>query len=122
MKKSDLATIVLIAGFSTIVAFICANILLGDPNEADVTLKYLDIISSELEQPDPELFNVWAVNPTVEVYVGQCRSYETWDSETKECVNNTPSSVEDCDSDDIECILSSENMNEPTDELTSTED
>jgi len=100
MKKSDLATIVLIAGFSTIIAFVLANAILGDPSEESVTVEYLDVISSDIAQPNRELFNAWAINPTVEIYVGQCQENETWDG--TQCVSNeseTPSTEEEDEED-----------------------
>lgn len=90
MKKSDLATIVLIAGFTTIVAFVLANVFLGDPNEESVSVKYLDVVSSELDQPDQELFNAQAVNPTVEIVVGSCSEGEQWDAGAGTCVSIAP--------------------------------
>lgn len=103
MKKSDIATVILIAGFSSIVAFVLANVFLGDPNDESVMVEYLPVISSDLSQPDPELFNSTAINPTVEVYIGQCKEGETWDSDAGSCVSNKPAGSdedEDADSDE----------------------
>ena len=121
MKKSDLATIILIAGFSTIVAFLLANVLLGDPNEESVKVQYLDVISSNIAQPDRELFNAEAVNPTVEVHVGQCNNNETWDGEARQCINNetgsTTSTEEETEAEsEEETETEEEEPNEPTPE------
>ena len=97
MKKNDFATIALIAGFSVIVAFMMANILLGDPSEEKITIEYLDVISSDISYPDPELFNPVAINPTVETYIGGCKDDETWDDETGKCVSSTPTESDDED-------------------------
>ena len=102
MKRSDFATIALIAGFSAIVAFALANIFLGDPNNESVTVQYMDLITGDLAQPDPELFNPFAINPTVEIYVGQCRENETWDDVAGSCVSNEPSTPEEDDEDEEE--------------------
>ena len=72
MKKTDLFAIVVIAVVGTVAAFFICNALLGDPNEKSVTFKTINPISSKLESPDPEIFNADAINPTVEVYVGNC--------------------------------------------------
>ena len=36
-------------------------------------VKTIDVIQSGLEEPDPEMYNIDAINPTIEVYVGDCR-------------------------------------------------
>lgn len=71
MKKSDIATIILIAVLSTLVAYFLANAILGDPNEESVTVEYMNVISSDVEEPDSEVFNAAAINPTVEVIIGE---------------------------------------------------
>jgi len=86
MRGSSLATVVLIAIVATVVAALVVNSLLGDPDDASVSIKYMDIISADVVQPDPEVFNGEAINPTVEVYVGRCRQGEMWDAERQTCV------------------------------------
>ena len=119
MKKSDIAAIVLIAGFATIVAFVLANIFLGDPSEDKVIVQYMGVIASDVAQPSDELFNDLAINPTVETYVGQCGNDETWDDAEGRCVNNnipdTPSQTEDEDEDeDADTDAEGGDTNEPT--------
>ncbi len=75
MKKSDLVTAGFIAILGTIVAFFLVNSILGDPSEKTVSFKYVANnvgTASELSIPDSEVFNKDAINPTVEVYVGEC--------------------------------------------------
>ena len=72
MKKTDIATVILIASIGTIGAFFACNALLGDPNDKSVTFTTISSISSQLDAPDSEIFNFDAINPTVEVYVGNC--------------------------------------------------
>lgn len=76
MKQSDIFTIVIIATVGTIAAFILVNNWLGDPDLRSVTFDTIDPVVSTLKEPDPELFNVDAINPTVEVYVGQCEDID----------------------------------------------
>ncbi len=77
MKQSDIFTLVLIAGIGTLAAFFACNAILGDPNKASTSFTTLNkVISSELAQPDPEVFNSYAINPTVEVYVGDCEDID----------------------------------------------
>ncbi len=72
MKTSDYVTVGFIAIFVTVIAYFLVNSLLGDPSEASVRFEYLESISSSLATPDAEIFNVAAINPTVEVYIGSC--------------------------------------------------
>lgn len=83
MKKSDIATIILIATLSTLIAYFVANALFGDPNEETATVEYMDLISSEVNEPDSEVFNPMAINPTVEVIIGEDKP-EIEDEETTE--------------------------------------
>ena len=68
--KTDLATTILAAAAGFAVAFLATNIFV--PGIADVNLKELSgEITYELAEPDVNVFNFRALNPTVEVYVGQ---------------------------------------------------
>lgn len=73
MKQSDIFTLILIAGIGTIAAFFVCQTIMGDPNKAVVSFKTVkEVVSNGLVAPDPEVFNSTAINPTVEVYVGEC--------------------------------------------------
>lgn len=77
MKRSDVFTLVLIAGIGTLAAFLACNAIMGDPNEASVSfMAPKEVIGSGLADPDPEVFNSYAINPTVEVYVGDCEDID----------------------------------------------
>ncbi|MBQ6394622.1 hypothetical protein IJH97_02635 [Candidatus Saccharibacteria bacterium] len=71
MKQSDIFTVVLVASIGTIAAFIVVNMILKVPDSEAV--KTIDVIQSGLAAPDPEMYNIDAINPTVEVYVGDCQ-------------------------------------------------
>lgn len=77
MKQSDIFTLILIAGIGMLTAFFVCQTLLGDPNQATTTFRTVSrVISSSLVQPDPEVFNSTAINPTIEVYVGDCEDID----------------------------------------------
>ncbi len=77
MKQSDIFSLILIAGIGTLAAFFACRSLLGDPDKASVTFtKLQNVILSELTSPSPETFNSVAINPTVEVYVGNCEDLD----------------------------------------------
>ncbi|MBR0460653.1 hypothetical protein IJI91_01530 [Candidatus Saccharibacteria bacterium] len=76
MKQNDILTVAVIAISGFVVSLILCNVLLGDPDEKSVSFTTIEPISNEIAEPNPEVFNLKAINPTVEVYVGQC---EDWD-------------------------------------------
>lgn len=76
MKQSDIFSIILVASIGTLAAFFVCDALLGDPDERATSFKVIAPISKELTQPNSEVFNPDAINPTVEVYVGECRDVD----------------------------------------------
>ncbi|MBR5418868.1 hypothetical protein IK110_01285 [Candidatus Saccharibacteria bacterium] len=85
MKNTDVALVVMIAVVSVAVSYFLGNAILGDPNDRVTTVNYMESISDKVEEPDIETYNVTALNPTVEVYVGDCGAMEVWDSAAKKC-------------------------------------
>lgn len=71
MKKTDIAMIVLIAAVSVLVSYFGAKALIGDAADKPVQVKTIEAISADVEDPDPTVFNKDAINPTVEVIIGQ---------------------------------------------------
>lgn len=76
MKQSDLITVILVAVIGLMVAFSLTNMLLGDPDLRSESFKMMDNMSSELVEPDGEVFNQSAINPTIEVRVGDCLDHD----------------------------------------------
>ena len=72
MKQSDIITIVLITMIGTIAAGFIVNGVLGNPDDAYETWKTVEVVDASLADPNPDTFNADAINPTVEVYVGNC--------------------------------------------------
>lgn len=77
MRKTDIFAVILTASIGTLITFILVNSLLGDPNDQSVTFNTVEAVDSALTDPDPEIFNADAINPTVEVYVGESQTTET---------------------------------------------
>lgn len=77
MKKSDVAMIILIASISILVAYFVAKGILGDVQNQSVKVKIADPISTELDKPDPKVFNSNAINPTVEVIIGDTAAQQS---------------------------------------------
>jgi hypothetical protein len=70
MKKSDIAMIILIASISVLVAYFAAKAILGDIQNQSATVKTAEKISTDIVEPDTSVFNSNAINPTVEVIIG----------------------------------------------------
>lgn len=86
MKNTDIAMIILVASISVVVSYLLGNAILGDPNDRVENISYMNKIESGIEQPDVETFNSHALNPTVEVYVGNCGPLEMWNEAKHLCV------------------------------------
>ena len=86
MKNSEIAMVILIAAVSVIVSYFLGNTILGDPSQLAESISYMEPINSSIEQPDNETFNPYALNPTVEVYVGNCGPFEVWSESKHACV------------------------------------
>lgn len=71
MKKTDLAMVVLIAGVGVLIAyFIAINIPFLKLPEDGVKVQTIPKITSDIKEPNKDVFNSEAINPTVEVIVG----------------------------------------------------
>ena len=72
MKKTDIAMIVLIAGFSVLISYLVINSLAQCWfSEQTYDVKITEPISNEYVKPSSEIFNKDAINPTVQVNIGQ---------------------------------------------------
>lgn len=69
MKKTDLAMLILIATVSVLVAFFVTQAILGEGATEEVNVKTIDRMSTEVVEPDTEIFNDRAINPAVEVQI-----------------------------------------------------
>lgn len=74
MKKSDIAMVILIASISILVAYFAAKALVGDVGSQSVKVKTADKITTNVTEPDPSVFNSNAINPTVEVIIGNSQT------------------------------------------------
>ena len=74
--KTDFATAIISAIVGVLVAYFLVNgVFLKAP--APITVKSItDPVSSSVSEPNPEIFNYRALNPTVETYV-DCKNYDT---------------------------------------------
>ncbi len=75
--KKDLLTSIGTALLGAIIAYFICNLFLS-PIEG-VSFKSIETeTTAEISEPSPEVFNYRALNPTVEVYVGDCQTYDDY--------------------------------------------
>jgi len=67
MKKTELATIILIAAISVGVAYFVGNAVFGGTKNEAVNVKTIEAISSDFTEVDTTIFNSTAINPTIPV-------------------------------------------------------
>ena len=115
--KTDLVTSISAAVLGVIISFVVVNMLV--PEIEPVSFKKIDVsgMSYDLTEPDEEVFNSRALNPTVEVYVGDCTEYDIYGN----CVNRASEdedkedTSEDDDKAEEELEPGQENQNGSTD-------
>ena len=88
--KTDLFTAIVVAVGGIVLAFFVTRIFLPELGEYKVkslndsaNTSVTDYNYADLAQPDSEVFNYDALNPTVEVYVGDCAEVD----ENGECID-----------------------------------
>ncbi len=71
MKKTDFAMIILIASISIGAAYGAVSAIPGlKLSDQKVKVKSIDAYTTQLNEPDPTVFNKDAINPTVDVTIG----------------------------------------------------
>lgn len=82
--KKDLASSIGLAILGAIIAYFVCNLLI--PPIEDFSFKTVDSsVNANITDPNPEIFNYKAINPTVEVYVGDCTEYNDYG----ECIDQS---------------------------------
>ena len=67
MKKNDIASLVLIAAISGVIAYFAANAVVGQPKNNPVQVEKVTPIQPNFPTPDSRVFNDKAIDPTVEI-------------------------------------------------------
>lgn len=62
--------IILVATISILASYFVAKAVIGDVRKESVKVKTADKITTDIVEPDPTVFNKNAINPTVEVIIG----------------------------------------------------
>lgn len=83
MKKSDIAMIILIASISILVAYFAAKAIIGDVGSQTAKVKTTEEITTDITEPNPTVFNSNAINPTVEVIIGNNNQNQSQQNQTQ---------------------------------------
>jgi hypothetical protein len=70
MKKTDIIVCIALAVLSAIFAVVISRTIFGDPEQATASIEKMDEISDVVRAPNPLVFNRYAIDPTVEVCIG----------------------------------------------------
>lgn len=84
--NKDLLTATIAAILGVLIAFFITDYFLG-PVESVTYTTVNSTVNTAVAEPDPEIFNYRALNPTVEVYVGGCAEYNQFN----ECIESQES-------------------------------
>lgn len=88
--KNELATAIVAAIAGVVISYFVCNMFVG--TSSDFSFSSVDAsVNSELASPNRELFNYRALNPTVEVYVGNCTEVNMYG----ECVDASSEQIEE---------------------------
>lgn len=70
MKKNEIALLILIVSVVALAAYLIVNPLLGSAAVDPVEVEKAEPFSAEVQEPDEDIFNGNAINPTVKVKIG----------------------------------------------------
>ncbi len=70
MKKTDIAMLVFIASLSVILSIALGNVIFGNVDDMTAKVRTITSIKGSLDDPNPEVFNANAINPSVQLEIG----------------------------------------------------
>lgn len=70
MKKNELALLILVVSISLMVSYFIGNAIISSFGSGEAQVETVESISAEVAEPDPDIFNKQAINPTVPVRIG----------------------------------------------------
>jgi hypothetical protein len=70
MKRKDILTIIVIAIFAGVLSLIVSKIFFTSDSSRKLTAEIVEPISSDFQQPDTEVFNPQAIDPTQLIKIG----------------------------------------------------
>lgn len=76
IKKKDILLIVVIAIFAGVFSLVISNAFFTSGNERNLTAEIVQTISPEFKEPDKEVFNERAIDPTKLIEIGDTNNPE----------------------------------------------
>lgn len=70
MKKSDIALLILVVSVSVVISYFAGQAVLGGSVAKPVEVETAEPISADIVEPSSDIFNEKAINPTVQIKIG----------------------------------------------------
>lgn len=88
--KNDIATALVTAIVGVFLAIFISNMVIGNFSKSTDEVMVIDSsVKTDLDSPNNEVFNYKSLNPTVEVYVGDCEEVDMYG----ECVDESSQQI-----------------------------
>ena len=71
MKRNDIIIIAMIAVGSAILTYVVSTTLLSEQTQQTTEVPTVQKITSTVVEPDPEIFNTNAINPSVQINIDE---------------------------------------------------
>ncbi len=69
MKKTDIATLILVVSVVALIVYFTIKLLIGDASNKPVNVETAKPITAEVTKPSPAIFNEQAINPTIPITI-----------------------------------------------------
>lgn len=70
MNKNNIAVLILLVAIVALIAYVAGNAVLGGRTSKSVEVEQARPISADVVKPEKDVFNVDAINPTVQITIG----------------------------------------------------
>ena len=70
MKRNEVALLILIVSISLVLAYFLGKAIVGEPGANGAQVEVVEPISADVSEPSARVFNNQAINPTVQVKIG----------------------------------------------------
>ncbi|MDR0979644.1 MAG: hypothetical protein LBM12_00590 [Candidatus Nomurabacteria bacterium] len=119
MKKVDIIVCFALAVLSAILAVVVTRAIFGEPEKATAIIEQVEAIPAGVTQPDPLIFNNKAIDPTIEVCIGDMNQGSEISQE--DCYGQFEVVDPTCDPEENPaCVLPEEEDDEETTPSTNT--
>ena len=71
MKKTDIALLIVVVSLSGLITYFLASSLLGSPKQLTDSVTVVEAVTSDVDDPSESIFNKDAINPAVQIKIGE---------------------------------------------------